>query len=64
MEPTSRVAEASLGKIPATRDRLLVSLLMRSRGLVDQAVVPVATTVATDAGRATLSRTFRQVASK
>ena len=30
------VSEASLGKIPTTRDRRLISLLMRSRGLVDQ----------------------------
>ena len=36
MAPTSRMAEASLGKIPTTRDRLLISLLLRSRGLVDQ----------------------------
>lgn len=36
MAPTNRIAEASLGKIPTTRERRLISLLMRSRGLVDQ----------------------------
>ena len=36
MAPTNRMAEASLGKIPTTRDRRIISLLMRSRGLVDQ----------------------------
>jgi len=36
MAPTSRIAEASLGKMPTTRDRRLISLLMRSMGLVDQ----------------------------
>ena len=41
MAPTNRMAEASLGKIPTTRDRRLISLLMRSRGLVDPDLLPV-----------------------
>lgn len=31
-----RITAASLGKIPTTRDRRLISLLIRSSGLVDQ----------------------------
>ena len=36
MAPTRRMAAAWLGKIPTTRERRLISLLIRSRGLVDQ----------------------------
>ena len=39
MAPTSRMTEASLGKIPTTRARRLTSLLSRSSGLVDQTFV-------------------------
>src|SRR6476661_3505326 len=34
--PTRRMTAAGLGKIPTTRDRRLISLLIRSSGLVDQ----------------------------
>ncbi len=34
--PTRRTTAASLGKTPTTRDRRLISLFSRSRGLVDQ----------------------------
>ena len=34
--PTRRMTAASLGKIPTTRERRLISLLTRSSGLVDQ----------------------------
>ena len=34
--PTRRMTEASLGKMPTTRARRLISLLSRSSGLVDQ----------------------------
>ena len=41
MAPTSRMAEAWLGKIPVTRDRRLISLLMRSKGLAGPDLLPV-----------------------
>lgn len=34
--PTRRITAASLGKIPTTRARRLISLFTRSSGLVDQ----------------------------
>ena len=36
MAPTRRSTAGSLGKIPTTLVRRLISLLTRSRGLVDQ----------------------------
>ena len=36
MAPTNRMADASLGKMPTTRDRRLISLLIRSMGLATQ----------------------------
>ena len=41
MAPTRRMAEASLGKMPTTRDRRLISLLMRSMGLAGPDLLPV-----------------------
>ena len=56
--PTKRIIAAGLGKIPTTRDRRLISLLIRSSGFVDEALprrsqplMPVSSRADVDGGR-------------